>query len=167
MYYTEVIARFKKYTTKDLRADIFSGLIVSLVSLPLAMSFSISVGLPPELGLYSAIIGGFIAAFFGGSQSNIVGPTGAFVAVLGAIMIQSGYQDLLVAGMIAGVILLLASIFRLGRFVQFVPYPVILGFTAGIGIIILINQITSISCIKYIKRHYFLKNSISITHELS
>jgi len=139
----------------------FSGLIVSLVSLPLAMSFSISIGLGPELGLYSAIFGGFIAAVFGGSETNIIGPTGAFVAVLASIMIQYGYEDLLIAGMLSGIILIMAGLFRLGHFIQYVPYPVILGFTGGIGIIILSTQLgTMFGLEDLVKYEYFHENII-------
>ncbi|MFT7184532.1 MAG: SulP family sulfate permease [Oceanicoccus sp.] len=167
MYYLNLLKSFKDYHFKDLRSDVFSGLIVSLVSLPLAMSFSISVGLGPELGLYSAIIGGFLAALFGGSETNIVGPTGAFVAVLGAIMIQYGYEDLLIAGMLSGVILLLASLFRLGSFIQYVPYPVILGFTGGIGIIILSTQLGNMFGLEdLLKYEHFHENLLEVFRNL-
>jgi sulfate permease, SulP family len=134
----------KKYSVKSLKLDLFSGLIVSLISLPLAMSFAISAGLNPEYGLYAAIIGGAVTAIFGGSESNIADAPGNVIAIMVAVMIQFGYEGVLLATLMAGVILIFAAIFKVGQLVQFVPYPVILGFTGGIGVIIFSTQLGSI-----------------------
>lgn len=120
--------------------NIISGVIVGIVALPLAMAFAIASGAKPEQGLYTAIIAGFSVSIFGGSRLQIAGPTGAFVVVLSGITAEYGIQGLQVATFMAGVILLLFGLAKMGKMIKFIPAPVILGFTAGIGVIIWVGQ---------------------------
>jgi len=118
-----------------------SGVVVGIVALPLSMSLSIAVGLPPQHGLYTAIVGGIVIALLGGSPVNISGPTAAFVVVLAPIVAQYGLNGLLVSGFLAGIILVAMGAMKLGRFIQAIPYPVVIGFTAGIGTVIATLQL--------------------------
>ena len=129
------------YTRRDLRADILSGLIVGIVALPLSMALAIATGVPPQNGLYTAIIAGFAVALLGGSRTQVTGPTAAFVVILVPIAQQYGLGGLAVASMIAGMMLMLMGLTGLGKLVQFVPYPVTTGFTAGIAVVIATIQL--------------------------
>src|SRR5690554_3743295 len=120
--------------------NIVAGLIVGVVALPLAMAFAIASGVKPEQGLYTAIIAGVIVSIFGGSRVQIAGPTGAFIVILAGIVAQHGVDGLQIATLMAGVILLLFGVARMGAVIKFIPAPVIVGFTAGIGVIIWVGQ---------------------------
>jgi SulP family sulfate permease len=120
--------------------NIVSGVIVGVVALPLAMAFAIASGAKPEQGLYTAIVAGFLVSAFGGSRLQIAGPTGAFVVILSGITADYGITGLQVATLMAGVILLLLGMARMGAIIKFIPDPVIIGFTAGIGVIIWVGQ---------------------------
>lgn len=120
--------------------NIISGIIVGIVALPLAMAFAIASGVKPEQGIYTAIVAGILVAIFGGSRLQIAGPTGAFVVVLYSITAQYGIVGLQLATLMAGIILLFLGLARLGKVIKFIPTPVILGFTAGIAVIIWIGQ---------------------------
>lgn len=129
------------YTLTNLRQDILAGLTIGTVALPLSMALAIATGVPPQHGLYTAIIAGAIIALTGGSRYNVSGPTAAFVVILFPIVQQYGLGGLLVATMMAGVILIGLGLARMGRLIQFVPHPVILGFTAGIAVVIAALQL--------------------------
>lgn len=120
--------------------NLVSGLIVGVVALPLAMAFAIASGVKPEQGLYTAIVAGFAVSAFGGSRLQIAGPTGAFIVILSGITARYGVEGLQIATMMAGVMLLALGVARLGGVIKFIPDPVIVGFTAGIGVIIWIGQ---------------------------
>lgn len=120
--------------------NIVAGVIVGVVALPLAMAFAIASGVKPEQGLYTAIVAGFLVSVFGGSRVQIAGPTGAFIVILSGIVATHGIQGLQIATLMAGVILLLLGVARLGAVIRFIPQPVIVGFTAGIGVIIWVGQ---------------------------
>ncbi|MGJ7515715.1 SulP family inorganic anion transporter [Pseudomonas baetica] len=120
--------------------NVVSGVIVGVVALPLAMAFAIASGVKPEQGIYTAIIGGLLVSLFGGSRLQIAGPTGAFIVILAGVTAKYGVDGLQIATMMAGVILLLLGISRLGAIIKFIPDPVIVGFTAGIGVIIWVGQ---------------------------
>ncbi|QNH77727.1 STAS domain-containing protein [Pseudomonas protegens] len=120
--------------------NLVSGVIVGVVALPLAMAFAIASGVKPEQGIYTAIVGGLLVSLFGGSRLQIAGPTGAFIVILAGVTAQYGVDGLQLATMMAGVILFLLGISRLGALIKFIPDPVILGFTAGIGVIIWVSQ---------------------------
>ena len=120
--------------------NVVAGVIVGVVALPLAMAFAIASGARPEQGLYTAIIGGGLVSILGGSRLQIAGPTGAFIAILSGITAKYGFGGLQVATLMAGVMLLLVGVTRMGGVIKFIPAPVIVGFTAGIGVIIFIGQ---------------------------
>lgn len=120
--------------------NLVSGVVVGVVALPLAMAFAIASGVKPEQGIYTAIIGGLLVSIFGGSRLQIAGPTGAFIVILAGVTATHGVEGLHIATMMAGVILLLLGITRLGAIIKFIPDPVIVGFTAGIGVIIWVGQ---------------------------
>ena len=123
------------------RKNAISGIVVGIVALPLSMGLAIAVGLPPQHGLYTAIIGGLVIALLGGSPVNISGPTAAFVVILAPIVSSHGLRGLLLSGLLAGLILIAMGVLKLGRFIQTVPYPIVIGFTAGIGTVIATLQI--------------------------
>ena len=120
--------------------NLIAGAIVGVVALPLSMAFAIASGARPEQGIYTAIIGGGLVSLLGGSRLQIAGPTGAFIAILSGITAQYGIAGLQVATLMAGVMLLLMGIAKLGGVIKFIPAPVIVGFTAGIGVIIFVGQ---------------------------
>lgn len=129
------------FTLSRLRADVVAGITVGVVAIPLGMALAIAVGVPPQHGLYTVIVAGFLAALLGGSRFNITGPTAAFVVILLPITQQYGLTGLMLATMMSGVILLLMGVLRLGQLVAYVPYPVTTGFTAGIGLTIAFLQL--------------------------
>lgn len=129
------------YTVADFRADAMAGLVVGVVALPLSMALAKATGVAPQHGLYTAIIAGIVCALLGGSRLQITGPTAAFVVILEPIVREHGLGGLLVAGAMAGVILILMGVARLGRFMQFIPHPVTTGFTAGIALVIGLRQL--------------------------
>src|SRR5690606_2418932 len=120
--------------------NIVAGAVVGVVALPLAMAFAIASGAKPEQGIYTSIVAGFLVAVFGGSRVQISGPTGAFIVILASITAQYGIDGLQIATMMAGAILLLLGITRMGAIIKFIPDPVIVGFTSGIGVIIFVGQ---------------------------
>jgi SulP family sulfate permease len=129
------------YGLADLRADAVAGLTVAIVALPLSMAIAIASGVGPERGLYTAIVGGFIVSLLGGSRVQIGGPAGAFIVLVAATVQRHGYDGLVLATIIAGLIMAAIGFFRLGTYIKYIPYPVTAGFTAGIATIILASQI--------------------------
>src|SRR5579862_4283677 len=123
------------YTAQRLTADILAGVVVGIVALPLSMALAIASGVPPQHGLYTAIVGGFIIAVLGGSRVQVSGPTAAFVVVLAPIAARFGIAGLLVSGAMAGFMLLAMGFSGMGRLIEFVPHPVTTGFTAGIAVV--------------------------------
>jgi SulP family sulfate permease len=124
------------YTKVQLRSDILSGLVVGVVALPLSMALAIAVNAPPQHGLYTAIVAGFIVALLGGSRCQVTGPTAAFIPILLPIGVNFGLGGLLLAGLMGGVILIAMGMLRLGRLIEYIPHPVTTGFTAGIATVI-------------------------------
>ena len=125
---------------KNWLPNLVAGLIVGVVALPLAMAFAIASGVPPQLGLYTAIVAGLVVGLFGGSRVQIAGPTGAFVVILAGITAKYGVSGLQTATLLAGVMLVLLGLTKLGNVIKFIPDPVIVGFTAGIGVIIFVGE---------------------------
>ncbi|CAM3929284.1 C4-dicarboxylic acid transporter DauA [Shewanella aquimarina] len=130
-----------KPSTQEIQTNILAGLTVGVIALPLSMALAIASGVPPQHGLYTAMIAGIVIALCGGSKVNISGPTAAFVVILLPIVQQFGLGGLLLSGLMAGVILLLMGLGKLGKLIEIVPYPVTVGFTAGIGVVIATFQI--------------------------
>jgi sulfate permease, SulP family len=129
------------YALSALRADAIAGLTVAIVALPLAMALGIASGASPDKGLVTAVVAGFLISALGGSRVQIGGPTGAFAVVIFNVIAAHGYDGLLIATLLAGLILILAGIFRLGQMIKFIPHPVVTGFTAGIAVIIASSQV--------------------------
>jgi len=129
------------YDLSKFRADAVAGLTVAIVALPLAMALGIASGASPDKGLITAVVAGFLISALGGSRVQIGGPTGAFVVVIFNVIAKHGYDGLLVATLLAGVILIAAGLFRLGQIIKFIPHPVVTGFTAGIAVIIASSQV--------------------------
>jgi SulP family sulfate permease len=141
MYTPEFPKTFKSYNLKLFAGDIVAGLIVVVVSLPLAIAFAIASGVSPERGIFTAIIGGFVISLLGGSRVQIGGPSGTFAVVVFALVSQYGYPGLVIITVMAGIILLLLGIFKLGGLVRFMPYTIITGFTAGAAVLICTSQL--------------------------
>ncbi len=131
----------KNYSLDYFKGDLIAGITVGVVALPLAMAFSIAAGLTPERGLYTAIIAGFLISLLGGSRFQIGGPTGAFVVIIYDIVQRSGYDGLVIVTILAGIILVISALARLGNLIKYVPYPLITGFTTGIAVIIFSSQV--------------------------
>lgn len=129
------------YSVADLRADAVAGLTVAIVALPLSMAIAIASGVGPERGLYATIIGGFLISALGGSRYQIGGPAGALILLVSACVSEIGIDGMVVATLLSGVMLALAGVLRLGSYIRFIPYPVTVAFTAGIGVIIFFSQI--------------------------
>ena len=131
----------KNYSKEKFSADLMAGIIVGIVALPLAIAFGIASGVSPEKGLITAIIGGFIVSFLGGSNVQIGGPTGAFIVIVYSIIQNYGLEGLAIATVMAGLILVLMGCFRLGTIIKYIPYPIVIGFTSGIALTIFTTQI--------------------------
>src|SRR5688572_24315130 len=129
------------YSKDDFRADLLAGAVVGIVALPLSMALAIAVGAAPQHGLYTAIVAGALIALLGGSKVQVSGPTAAFVAILAPIVARHGLGGLLVATLLAGLIQMAMGAARLGRLIQLIPYPVTVGFTAGIAVVIATLQL--------------------------
>lgn len=131
----------KGYNRAQFADDLIAGIIVAIIALPLSIALALASGVNPEQGIYTAIVAGFLISFFGGSRVQIAGPTAAFATIVAGIVATSGMDGLIVATLIAGVILILMGLFRLGSLIKFIPYTITTGFTAGIAVTILIGQI--------------------------
>ncbi|MBQ4024608.1 MAG: sodium-independent anion transporter, partial [Treponema sp.] len=143
MYKPELLSSLKDYNAKKFMTDFIAGIIVGIVALPLSIAFAIASGCSPETGLYTAIIAGFCIAAFGGTKCQIGGPTGAFTVIIYKIVNnpQLGMAGLATATLLAGLILILLGVFKMGGLVKFIPYTIVTGFTAGIAITIATGQI--------------------------
>ncbi|MFC2391240.1 MAG: SulP family inorganic anion transporter [Bacteroidota bacterium] len=141
VFQPKIFETLKHYSKEKFTADLMAGIIVGIVAIPLAVAFGIASGVGPTEGLVTAIIAGFIISFFGGSRVQIGGPTGAFIVIVYGIIQQHGLAGLLIATIMAGIMLVLMGVFKLGNIIKFVPYPVIIGFTAGIAVTIFSTQI--------------------------
>lgn len=137
----KLFSTLKTYTKEQFYSDLMAGVIVGIVAFPLAIAFGIASGVSPEKGLFTAIIAGFIISFLGGSNVQIGGPTGAFIVIVFGIVQEHGIVGLKVATLIAGIMLLIMGICRLGTVIKFVPYPVVVGFTSGIALTIFASQV--------------------------
>lgn len=139
-----LFSALKNYSKETFMSDLMAGIIVGIVALPLAIAFGIASGVSPEKGIITAIIAGFIISLLGGSKVQIGGPTGAFIVIIYGIIQQYGEAGLIVATLMAGVLLILLGVFKLGAVIKFIPYPIIVGFTSGIAVTIFTTQIADI-----------------------
>lgn len=140
----QLFISLKTYNKEKFVSDLMAGLIVGVVALPLALAFGIASGVTPEQGIITAIIAGFIVSFLGGSRVQIGGPTGAFIVIVYGVVQTHGVKGLIIATIIAGVILVLLGVFKLGKIIKFIPYPIIVGFTSGIAVTIFTTQIADV-----------------------
>ncbi len=136
----KLFSSLKNYSKEKFTADLMAGIIVGIVALPLAIAFGIASGVSPEKGLITAIIAGFIISFLGGSTVQIGGPTGAFIVIVYGIIQKFGVEGLAIATVIAGIMLVLMGVLKLGTIIKFMPYPIIVGFTSGIALTIFTTQ---------------------------
>ena len=139
-----LFSTLKNYSKETFMSDLMAGIIVGIVALPLAIAFGIASGVSPEKGIITAIIAGFIISLLGGSKVQIGGPTGAFIVIIYGIIQQYGEAGLIVATLLAGILLILLGVFKLGAIIKFIPYPIIVGFTSGIAVTIFTTQIADI-----------------------
>ena len=149
---------------QEVQSNLFAGLTVGIIALPLSMALAIASGVPPQHGLYTAIIAGIVSALAGGSRLNISGPTAAFVVILLPIVQTYGFGGLLMSGLMAGILLVLMGLGRVGRFISMVPYPVIIGFTSGIGVVIATIQIKDFFglSVESLEGHYIHKVTVLV-----
>ncbi|MDY0361270.1 MAG: sulfate permease [Desulforegulaceae bacterium] len=140
-FFSKVLKLKENFSFKVVYNELTSGLIVGIVALPLAIAFAIASGVSPEQGIYTAVIAGFIISAFGGSKVQIGGPTGAFIIIILGIVQKYGYQGLALSTIMAGIILIFFGIFRLGSVIKYIPYPMTIGFTSGIAVIIGFTQL--------------------------
>lgn len=152
--------RFHQYSLRSVPKDVLSGLIVGVIAIPLGMAFAIASGVKPEYGIYTTIVAGILISLCGGSKFQIGGPTGAFIPILFGIVMTYGYENLLIAGFLAGIMLLLMGIFKLGSLIKFIPRPVTIGFTTGIAITIFTGQIASFLGLTGIQKHEEFINNV-------
>lgn len=136
----KILSSLKGYDASRLRADVIAGVVVGIVALPLAIAFGIASGVSPTIGLITAIIGGFLVSALGGCSVQIGGPTGAFIVIVANIIATYGLEGLAIATFMAGLILVLMGVFKLGTVIKFIPYPIVVGFTAGIAVTIFSTQ---------------------------
>lgn len=139
-----LFSTLKNYSKETFMSDLMAGIIVGIVALPLAIAFGIASGVSPEKGIITAIIAGFIISLLGGSKVQIGGPTGAFIVIIYGIIQQYGEAGLIVDTLMAGILLILLGVFKLGAIIKFIPYPIIVGFTSGIAVTIFTTQIADI-----------------------
>lgn len=143
-FHPKSLTCLKGYSKTTFMSDLMAGVIVGIVALPLAIAFAIASGVSPEKGIITAVIAGFIVSALGGSKVQIGGPTGAFIVIVYGVIQQYGISGLTVATIIAGVLLVLLGVFKLGTVIKFIPYPVVVGFTSGIAVTIFTTQMTDV-----------------------
>ncbi|WP_026509821.1 MULTISPECIES: SulP family inorganic anion transporter [unclassified Butyrivibrio] len=141
----------KQYSAKQFTTDVISGIIVAIIALPLSIALALASGVGPEEGLYTAIVAGFIISFLGGSRVQIAGPTAAFATIVAGIVAKDGMEGLMMATIIAGILLIVMGLLRLGTLIKFIPYTITTGFTAGIAVTILVGQIKDFLGLTYPK----------------
>jgi SulP family sulfate permease len=137
----KIFTTLKTHKSKDYIADIVAGIIVAIIALPLSIALAIASGASPEMGLYTAIIAGFFTALLGGSRVNITGPTAAFATIVAGIILSQGFDGLFLATIMAGIILILMGLLRVGSLIKYIPHTITVGFTSGIAITLAIGQL--------------------------
>ena len=143
-FHPKFLTCIRSYSKSAFLSDLMAGVIVGIVALPLAIAFAIASGVSPEKGIITAVIAGFIVSFLGGSKVQIGGPTGAFIVIVYGVVQQYGLSGLAAATVMAGVLLILLGVFKLGTVIKFIPYPVVIGFTSGIAVTIFTTQMADV-----------------------
>ena len=141
----------KNYSKEQFAKDVIAGIIVAIIALPLSIALALASGVGPEQGIYTAIVAGFLISFFGGSRVQIAGPTAAFATIVAGIVARNGMDGLIMATIIAGILLILMGVFRVGALIKFIPYTIVTGFTAGIAVTIVIGQLKDFFGLTYAK----------------
>jgi len=142
LFYPKLISVFKAgYSSKQFQKDLFAGIIVGIVALPLAIAFAVASGVSPEKGLVTAVVAGFIISALGGSRVQIGGPTGAFIVIVFGIVNEFGLDGLLISTIMAGIFMIAFGLMRLGSVLKYIPHPLIVGFTSGIALVIFSTQV--------------------------
>ncbi len=144
-----LFSSLKGYNGKQFISDLISGIIVAIIALPLSIALALASGVGPEEGLYTAIIAGFLISFFGGSRVQIAGPTAAFATIVAGVVAENGMDGLITATVMAGILLILMGVFRLGALIKFIPFTITTGFTAGIAVTIVIGQLKDFFGVTY------------------
>ncbi|MBQ7895332.1 MAG: sodium-independent anion transporter, partial [Oscillospiraceae bacterium] len=144
-----IFETMKGYDKKQLASDVVAGIIVAIIALPLSIALALASGVGPEQGIYTAIIAGFVIALFGGSHVQISGPTAAFATIVAGIVAENGMDGLVTATILAGIILILLGVCRLGTLIKFIPLTITTGFTAGIAVTIVIGQLKDFFGVTY------------------
>ena len=137
----ELFKSLKSYSFSQFGKDLVSGIIVAVIALPLSIALALASGVSPNEGIYTAIVAGFLIAVFGGSKVQIAGPTAAFATIVAGIIARNGMDGMIVATLIAGVLLILMGVFKIGGLIKYIPYTITTGFTAGIAVTIIIGQL--------------------------
>ena len=137
----KIFTAFKNHQAKDYASDIIAGIIVAIIALPLSIALAIASGATPETGLFTAIIAGFFTALLGGSKVNITGPTAAFATIVAGIILDQGMSGLFLATIMAGILLILMGLLRLGSLIKYIPHTITVGFTAGIAVTLVVGQL--------------------------
>ena len=137
----QLFLSLKEYSKEKLIKDIVSGIIVAIIALPLSIALALASGVTPEQGLYTAIIAGFVISFLGGSKVQIAGPTAAFASIVAGIVAKNGMDGLAVATILAGILLVLMGVLRMGSMIKFIPFTITTGFTTGIAVTLFTTQL--------------------------
>ena len=156
----------KEYTKEQFVKDVISGIIVAIIALPLSIALALASGVTPEKGIYTAIAGGFVIAFLGGSRVQIAGPTAAFATIVAGIVAKDGLDGLVIATLLAGIILILMGVFRMGSLIKFIPYPITTGFTAGIAVTIFIGQIKDFLGLTIVSKEPLIETVDKVRYDL-
>lgn len=141
LFEPKILSAFKTYKTRDYLSDIVAGIIVAIIALPLSIALAIASGATPERGLFTAIIAGFVTALLGGSKVNITGPTAAFATIVAGIIMTEGMDGLFLATIMAGLLLILMGLLRVGSLIKYIPHTITIGFTAGIAVTLVVGQL--------------------------
>lgn len=147
----EVVPALKGYTKRQLVSDLIAGIIVAIIALPLSIALALASGVAPECGVYTAIAAGFVVSLLGGSRIQIAGPTAAFATVVAGVVATQGMDGLFLATIMAGLLLILMGVFKLGSLIRFMPHPITVGFTGGIAVTILLGQMKDFFGLTYAK----------------
>lgn len=162
------VGKMNDYSLRHFRKDLIAGVTVGVIAIPLGMAFAIASGVKPEYGIYTTIIAGILVSILGGSKFQIGGPTGAFIPILLGIVVTYGYENLLIAGFLAGIMLVVMGVCKLGALIKFIPRPVTVGFTSGIAVIIFTGQIAHFLGLRDVAQHeYFLLNMQEIVRQFN
>src|SRR5437762_6123891 len=166
LFRPKILDALKGYSRQDFIADLIAGLTVGIVALPLAMAFAIASGVPPQAGIFTAVIAGFLISSLGGTRVCIGGPTGAFIVILYGIFAKYGAENLAICTIMAGVILLVMGVARLGTMIKYIPYSVTMGFTSGIAVLIFSTQIKDFFGLRVDKvpSEFILKMKVLVEH---